>query len=277
MTRTALAPAKVNLALHVTGRRGDGYHLLDSLVVFADYGDRLTVAPADELTLEITGPFAAGLAVTEDNLVLRAARLFPGSRGARLGLEKNLPVASGIGGGSADAAAALHLLSAHWATDLPDLAATISLGADVPVCLAGRATRMRGIGEDLAPVPAFPPLDAVLVNPGVAVSTPDVFRRLSTRDTPPLPDLPEGGRRAAWMDWLDATRNDLEAPARALAPGIGEVIDALATSAGCRLARMSGSGATCFGLFGSGEAADSAAAALAGAHPEWWVRKVMLG
>jgi 4-diphosphocytidyl-2-C-methyl-D-erythritol kinase len=264
-------PAKVNLYLHVTGRRPDGYHRLDSLAVFPAIGDTLTVKPADSLSLAITGPFGATLAAEPDNLVLQAARLLNPAGGAALILEKNLPLASGIGGGSADAAAALRLLARHWKLETPlhDLAA--SLGADIPVCLACRPARMSGIGELLGPAPVLPDFGIVLVNPGVAVSTPDVFRaRVGTFS--PDAQLPESWPSAAAMvDSLAQLTNDLESPAIALAPVIGDVLAALRSLPNCRLARMSGSGATCFGIFATAaEAAEAAEAAAAITRPGWW-------
>ena len=267
------APAKVNLCLHVTGRRADGYHLLDSLVVFAGAGDRVTAAPGQGLSLTLDGPEAAGLAAEPDNLVLRAARAM-GVADARLTLWKGLPVASGIGGGSADAAAALRALARLTGRPMPDAASVLRLGADVPVCLAGRPARMQGVGGALSPLPPLPPAWLVLANPRVAVATPAVFAALARRDSPPVPAAPATGWRdaAALADWLAGqTRNDLESPARALAPAIGEVLAALAGLPGCYLARMSGSGATCFGLFGGSGSAQAAAAALSAARPRWWV------
>ncbi len=267
------APAKINLHLHVVGRRSDGYHLLDSLVVFADAADVLTVEPADGLSLAVTGPFAAGLDGEADNLVLRAARALASSAGVdaagRLVLEKNLPVASGIGGGSADAAAALRLLARFWGIDsrLETLAA--GLGADVPVCVMSRPALMSGIGEVLSPAPPLPAAGMVLVNPGVAVSTPSVFRAREGGFSA-VADWPAGG----WPDAeslaasLRETANDLEAPALRLAPVIGAALAALRAAPGCLLARMSGSGATCFGLFA--DAAVARAAAIE--RPGWWVR-----
>jgi 4-diphosphocytidyl-2-C-methyl-D-erythritol kinase len=268
------APAKINLHLHVVGRREDGYHLLDSLVVFAGVGDRLSVSPSDRLSLAVTGPFAAGLAAEADNLVLRAARGLAARAGiaatGALVLEKNLPVASGIGGGSADAAAALRLLARFWGVDATGLGALAGgLGADVPVCVAGVPAVMSGIGEILAPAPALPKMGLVLVNPGVAVATPSVFKARSGGFSPAA-RFPDGG----WADadslvaGLRATGNDLEAPARSLAPVIGEVLAALAAAPGCMLARMSGSGATCFGLFPDSATAESAAATLG--RTGWW-------
>ena len=262
------APAKVNLFLHITGRRADGYHLLDSLAVFAGVGDVLRGEVAGELNLEVCGPFAAGLSGEPDNLVLRAARAL-GSHGARLVLEKNLPVASGIGGGSADAAAALRLLCRLWRLAPPDLAAiALALGADVPVCLVSRPSRMGGVGERLDATPRLPPCGLVLVNPGVAVATADVFRARRGDWSPPA-ELPPGWANAALMARdLRALRNDLEPSAIALQPVIGEVISALAAVPGCHLARMSGSGATCFGLFDDPVEAEAAAVRLR--RPNWW-------
>jgi len=264
-TETEFAPAKVNLTLHVTGRRADGYHLLDSLVVFAGVGDTVTVAPGQGFA--VTGPQAAVLPPSDDNLCLRAARAMGG--GVHVTLSKVLPVASGIGGGSADAAATLRAM-ARMGRALPDAAAVVGLGADVPVCLAGRAVRMTGVGEGLSPVDV-PPGWLVLVNPGVGVSTPSVFKALTSRDNPamptPLPPLPDVESLAAFVA---TQRNDLEAPAIALAPAIAQVKDALAAQPGCLLSRMSGSGATCFGLFAAQAPAQAAAAAIRAAQPGWW-------
>jgi 4-diphosphocytidyl-2-C-methyl-D-erythritol kinase len=272
---TEFARAKINLHLHVVGRREDGYHLLDSLVVFAGISDRLTVSPADQLTLSVTGPFAAGLEAEADNLVLRAARVLAAHAGIRatgtLVLEKNLPVASGIGGGSADAAAALRLLCRFWGLD-PSVLRQLAggLGADVPVCVAGVPALMSGIGEILAPAPKLPEMGIVLVNPGAAVSTPAVFRARTGAYSDPA-HLPESGWRDtnSLVATLHATRNDLEPSARTLAPAIGDVLDVLAAIPTCLLARMSGSGATCFGLFADPEAAQTAARTIV--RDGWWV------
>lgn len=267
------APAKVNLCLHVTGRRADGYHLLDSLVAFAGVGDRLTVLPGKGLTLRLTGPEAAALAVEPDNLVLRAARAM-GLRDAELVLWKALPLASGIGGGSADAAATLRAVARSGGQPLPDAAAVLALGADVPVCLAGRPVRMQGVGEVLTPLPPLPPLWLVLANPRLPVATPQVFAALTRRDNPPVPGLPASALRSAvdLAGWLaQETRNDLAAPARQVAPVLARVEAALAALPGCLLARMSGSGGTHFGLFATADAATAAARLLSAAHPDWWV------
>lgn len=270
---TALARAKVNLCLHVTGRRADGYHLLDSLVVFAETGDQITVARAADLSLTVTGPQGAGLGDGPDNLCLRAARAFGLPLGAAITLDKHLPVASGIGGGSADAAAVLGALSRLWGVALPDAAAVLALGADVPVCLAGVPARMRGVGEQVDPVRGLPAAWLVLVNPGVSLSTPAVFRALARRDNPGLPDaLPNWSTAQDLAVFLRQQRNDLEPAALTLAPQVGQVTAALGAQAGCLLARMSGSGATCFGLFSGAEQAKAAAQALRRAQPVWWVQ-----
>ncbi|MBL4927020.1 4-(cytidine 5'-diphospho)-2-C-methyl-D-erythritol kinase [Fuscibacter oryzae] len=269
----ALARAKVNLCLHVMGQRADGYHLLDSLVVFAGTGDRITVTPAADLSLTVTGPQGAGLGDGPDNLCLRAARVFGLSLGAAITLDKHLPVASGVGGGSADAAAVLGALSRLWGVALPDAAAVLTLGADVPVCLAGVPARMRGVGEQVDPVRGLPAAWLVLVNPGVSLSTPAVFRALARRDNPGLPDaLPYWSTAQDLAAFLRQQRNDLEPAALTLVPQVGQVTAALGAQAGCLLARMSGSGATCFGLFSGAAQAEGAAQALRRAQPGWWVQ-----
>lgn len=269
-TETEFAPAKVNLALHVTGRREDGYHLLDSLVAFAGVGDRVTLAPGEGLV--ITGPQAAALPVSGDNLCLKAAAAMGG--GVAVTLEKVLPVASGIGGGSADAAAVLRAM-ARMGRPLPAPEAVLRLGADVPVCLAGRAVRMSGVGERLLPV-SLPPAWLVLVNPGVAVSTAEVFGALERRDNPAMPEVPKLRDAPELAAFLALARNDLEAPATALAPVITTVWNALTAQPGCLFARMSGSGATCFGLFADGPPAAAATRVLRAAHPGWWAEAAPL-
>jgi 4-diphosphocytidyl-2-C-methyl-D-erythritol kinase len=261
------APAKVNLYLRVTGRRQDGYHLLDSLAVFAGVGDRVAVAPGTGLTLAIAGPEAGALAAEPDNLVLRAARALAPGRGAAITLEKVLPVASGIGGGSADAAAALRALSRLWdvAADLPAIAAT--LGADVPVCLQSRPARMQGVGEALSAAPALPEFGLLLANPRLHVATPAVFRARAPGFSGPAPQPARLADAAALAAWLRPLGNDLEAAAIALCPPIATVLAAIAATPGCLLARMSGSGATCFGLYATAAEARAAAAALPTA---WW-------
>lgn len=269
---TEPAWAKVNLCLHVTGRRADGYHLLDSLVVFAGVGDQISVTDSPDLRLCVTGPMASALTGLgpANNLVTRAARLMA-ARGAALSLEKHLPPASGIGGGSADAAATLRLLARHWQIELPPPEQILTLGADVPACLKSQACRMQGIGDLVTPIGPIAPLWLVLANPGVPVATPDVFRALANRENPGLPmPLPDLSRAEGMLFFLTQTRNDLEAPALAIAPLIGDCLAALRATVGCRLARMSGSGATCFGVFGEELAARAAATAIAAAHPLWW-------
>ena len=269
---TEFAPAKVNLTLHITGQRADGYHLLDSLAVFCGVGDRITVQPSVALSLTITGPQAHLLAVQDNNLVLRAARVMDATLGAALTLDKHLPVASGIGGGSADAAATLRALSKLWGKPLPKAAAVIALGADVPVCLAGQPARMRGIGERIEPVIGLPDVHLVLANPRVEMPTPTVFKALATKQNPPMPDtLPHWANAVDMAAWLATQRNDLEPPARAIVPVIDTVLAALASQSGALIARMSGSGATCFGLFATAIDAAAAANHLGAAHPGWWV------
>lgn len=247
----------------MTGRRADGYHMLDSLVAFADIGDRLTVARGD--ALHVTGPFAAGVPTDDTNLVRRALSLAGTPRAVTL--EKHLPHPAGIGGGSSDAATVLRAVGVSLSTQ-----ALMSLGADVPVCSVGRAARMRGAGEviDRVDLPALP---AVLVNPGVSVPTGRVFAELESRENPPMEDLPEGGQIQDWLGWLGTTRNDMEPAASRIAPEIQQVLAALRES-GAPIARMSGSGATCFGLWPSVQGAREAAAKLH--HPDWWVRACVL-
>ena len=273
------APAKLNLYLHVTGKRADGYHLLDSLIAFADAGDTVRVARADRLHLSVAGPFAGDVPSESGNLVLKAARgLAEASRvvaGARITLVKRLPVASGMGGGSADAAATLKALARLWSLRLADAhmqALALGLGADVPVCLAGRTSFVGGIGETIEPAPALPPVALVLVNPRRPLATPAVFKRLAPPYGAPgrFPQAPADA--AALARVLKGRRNDLAGPAAALEPAIGRVLDALETQPGVLLARMTGSGATCFGLFEPGAAADRAAAAIQAAEPGWWVK-----
>jgi 4-diphosphocytidyl-2-C-methyl-D-erythritol kinase len=264
----SFAPAKVNLFLHVTGKRADGYHLLDSLAVFPAVGDWVGALPSETLGLQISGPFGGVLEAEPDNLLLRAARALRPGAGAVLALEKNLPVASGIGGGSADAAAALRLLAKLWGISEPLDHPALALGADVPVCLARRPARMGGIGEALAAAPELPLFGILLVNPGVAVATPAVFRARRGGFSAPAA-LPAGWPDAAAMaESLAGLANDLQAPAIELQPVIGEVLNVLKALPGALLARMSGSGATCFALFATPKAA--AAAARAVNHPGWW-------
>ncbi|KAA0972446.1 4-(cytidine 5'-diphospho)-2-C-methyl-D-erythritol kinase [Aureimonas fodinaquatilis] len=280
--RSATACAKLNLSLHVVGRRADGYHLLESLVVFVETGDELTISSAPADTLDISGPFAGSLQggpnILHQALTLlrtaasQCASLVPP---LAIHLRKNLPVASGIGGGSADAAALLRMLlpglpkpaQIHVAT------ACVQLGADVPMCLLQQPAIARGVGENLQPLPNMPRLPIVMVNPGIAVSTPVIFGRLEQRNNAPMQPVPDIGFATAseLLAFLAASRNDLQLPASQLAP---EILTALAALdfAGARLSRMSGSGATVFGIFETGQAADHAARTLAHSHPAWWVK-----
>jgi 4-diphosphocytidyl-2-C-methyl-D-erythritol kinase len=280
---TVRAPAKVNLYLHVTGRRDDGYHLLDSLIAFADAADTIQVRPAETLTLAVDGPFAAGVPAGADNLVLKAATALaetagvPG--GARIRLFKRLPVAAGIGGGSADAAAALKALSALWQVnpakeDLAGLA--LALGADVPVCLAARPAFVGGIGEEITEAPPLPRCWLILANPGIALPTPAVFKH---RDGPFSAEArfdapPSDPRDLARL--LGERRNDLTDAAVALEPTVGRVLAELDRLPGALLARMSGSGATCFALFATREQAETGAQILGQHHPGWWVEAAEL-
>lgn len=288
MTRVdVFAPAKINLTLHVTGQRADGYHLLDSLVTFASVGDRLEIVSGNALSLTVEGPEAAGVPADMDNLALRAAAMVQ-QDGAALRLEKNLPPASGIGGGSADAAAAWRGMVCLDDTRTDALASAsqdllgqhlkdlTSLGADVPMCLACKPMRARGIGDQLDVV-TLPTLYAVLVNPRRPLSTPSVFKALGSKTNPPMPDsIPEFADAAALIDWLGDMRNDLEPPALTVQPAIADVLDVLGAQDGCGLARMSGSGATCFGLFETEAAAKEAARRLYDTYPDWWVAGCVL-
>ena len=276
------APAKVNLYLHLRGRRADGYHLLDSLAVFPAIGDRLTVVPdsgaGQGLLLEISGRFGAGLSLGPDNLVLRAARALATAHGLEpdtaLRLEKHLPVASGIGGGSSDAATALRLLSRLWGVPVPDGLA-LSLGADVPVCLGAPEPRcMAGIGEQLSPAPQMPEFWMVLANPSVAVATGAVFAAVKQRHNPPGTSPPALNDFTTLIDWLAHQRNDLQPAAISVCPPIAGVLAALADAP---LARMSGSGATCFALHESEADAVAQAERLRLAQPGWWVVAAPVG
>jgi 4-diphosphocytidyl-2-C-methyl-D-erythritol kinase len=281
------ARAKVNLTLHVLGRRGDGFHDLESLVAFADCADGLAFSPAGDFSLSVTGPRAADCGDLSDHLGAKAARLLgervPQLTSGAFVLDKHLPAAAGIGGGSADAAATLRLLAGAngLATDDPRvIAAAQAAGADVPVCLLSSGCMMRGAGEKVTPMP-LPRLPCVLINPGVPVPTKDVFAAIGLKagDTfaPPPGSAaavgwPQGSAEpAAWLAAIRSGRNDLEPVAVKIQPVIAEVLSQLSAAKGCTLSRMSGSGATCFGLFDSDASAASAAAALKSAHPKWWV------
>ena len=279
--------AKVNLTLRVIGRRTDGFHDLESVVAFADCADRLTLTPGSELTLQTSGPMAQACGETSDNLVLKATRLLaervPGLKSGSFTLEKILPVAAGIGGGSADAAAALRLLAKLNGLALDDarlLKVALATGADVPVCLASRACDMTGVGDNLTPL-NLPILPCVMINPGVPVATKDVFTALGLRSGKLLVGATDVFRGTAWPeagasveDWVEvlaASSNDLEAPAMRIQPIIGEVIAALNATNGAWLARMSGSGATCFAIYENTAEAGRAAEKIRRDHPGWWV------
>ena len=289
LTRVSVfAPAKVNLTLHVTGQREDGYHLLDSLIVFASTGDTLQVTLGNTLSLTCEGPEGANVPADTDNLILKVARLFEDMPGASFVLEKHLPVSSGIGGGSADAAAAFRALMSFWSNgetgdeaydpaETPFADRLLALGADIPVCLSCKASRMQGIGEQITRVENLKGFYSVLVNPRVSVSTPRIFAALENKTNPPMPaQLPAFAGVHEFVMWLKEQRNDLQAPATELVPQIGHVIDALEHDQDCLFARMSGSGATCFGVFVNKDAATAAAKRIAKANPEWWVRPTRL-
>jgi 4-diphosphocytidyl-2-C-methyl-D-erythritol kinase len=284
--------AKVNLTLRVIGRRVDGYHELESVVAFADCADRLSLAPGSSLDLTMSGPLAGACGETSDNLVLKAAHLLgdrvPGLKTGSFTLDKVLPVAAGIGGGSADAAAALRLLAQAnglTAGDARLIEVAQLTGADVPVCLGSHACVMTGVGEALLPL-SLPELPCVLINPRVPVATRDVFNALGLRNGELLVGATDVMRATAWPeqgasveDWVEvlaASSNDLEAPAMRLQPVIGEVIAALNATDGAWLARMSGSGATCFAIFETAAEAQAAAQKLQLDHPKWWVHAGVL-
>ena len=271
---TEQAAAKINLFLHVGGRRDDGYHPVQSLAVFTATGDMLAMEDAPDLSLAVEGPFAKALDGEGDNLVLRAARAL-GKDGARLTLTKNLPVASGIGGGSADAAAALRGLRRLWNLEKDDVALygmAAGLGSDIPACVLSAPCFMEGRGEILRPLGSMPRVPMLLVNPGVAVPTKDVFAALENRSGVEMA-LPRGrfSDTADLLRFLETTRNDLEEPARRLQPVIGAVLAAIAALPGALLTRMSGSGATCFGIFADEDCCERSADRLRQAHPDWWI------
>jgi len=285
---TVLAPAKVNLFLHIIGRRDDGYHLLESVFAFADFGDFITVEAAPALSFSVTGPFAhicrrAGCD-GDSNIVVRAANLLRQlggvNRGAKITLEKNLPVSAGLGGGSSDAAAALKALQVLWRVE-PDEESLVNLalelGADVPACLVGEPSFVAGIGELITPLEIFQNINCVLVNPLKPLSTPLVFQTFAKTDrafTPPLALTPEV-TGDLWT-LLRGSHNDLQGPAVGLAGEVGEILGALQETEGASIVRMSGSGASCFGLYENNEAAEAAARKIAGGHPGWWVKACTL-
>jgi 4-diphosphocytidyl-2-C-methyl-D-erythritol kinase len=288
-TNVERAPAKLNLTLHVLGRTADGWHELESLVAFTRGGDDVAFTGGVPLSLDVRGPTAAESGSLDDNLVLRAARNFmaryPDAAVGSFGLVKRLPVAAGIGGGSSDAAAALRLLARANGLELDDAgvrAAAEATGSDVPVCLEARARTMSGRGERLGAPLALPRLFALLVNPGVAVPTKDVFAALGMRPGASSgvsrhPSVASGMDTESLLEVLRKGRNDMEAAACMIAPIIGDVLAVLSAAPGCRLARMSGSGATCFGLFADCRSAAKARKAISKAHPGWWARACLLG
>jgi len=278
-SRTWPAHAKINLALHVTGRRPDGYHLIESLAVFTRFGDRVEIALAGSDDFTVSGRYAPAVPLDASNLVLRARDALRREAGSErtppvaIKLEKNLPVASGVGGGSSDAAAVLRGLVQTWDLAIDDAGLArigLSLGADVPMCLAAKPLVARGIGDELSMVPDFSALGLVLVNPGTPVSTAEIFAALSRRDNGPLAPLPRSIDFHSLRNWLEVTRNDLEPVAVALQPAIGRALSWL-DKAGSGFSRMSGSGATCFGLFETGNVAKRAAAEIRGRQPDWFV------
>lgn len=273
------APGKINLALHVVGRREDGYHLLETLTVFTRFGDRLSVTDDEVDSFATSGPFGNDVPLDDENLViaardrLRVAFPLADCPAVAIELEKNVPVASGLGGGSSDAAATLVALSSHWAlsTTKRELSRLCpALGADVPMCLTAKPLLATGIGENIARIPNFPALHLVLVNPGVPVATAQVFRTLSSHENPGLPPLPGKLSLDALVEWLKRTRNDLEPTAIGMAPEIDDALNELAM-AGALVTRMSGSGATCFGLFENAAQANGAARHIERQRPDWFV------
>lgn len=279
---TQLAPAKINLALHVTGQRSDGYHLLDMLVAFTEFGDKIHASCTTQDHFEISGPYAANIPATPDNLVLRARDAMRAMRPKACGpvsliLEKHLPIASGIGGGSSDAAATMIALNQLWGLALTAeqlCHESLKLGADVPMCIIGQLSGSpllaRGIGDEITAAAQMPALPIMLINDGTGIATPDVFRRLKFRDNPPLAQMRAMADVAAVCDYLEQTRNDLFAPATMLAPALPERIDLLRQTGG-NYVQMSGSGATCFAIFTNQADADMAAQTIRQEHLDWFV------
>lgn len=265
---TEVARAKVNLCLHITGRRDDGMHLLDSVVVFPEIGDVLTATASENLSLDIDGPFGAGL--SGDNLILQAARLMGVS--AKLHLTKNLPVASGIGGGSADGAASVRLLSELTGSPMPSIQELSALSADIPVCLSQTPTRMRGIGESLSPLPPLPLFWIVLVNAGQEVNTGQVFAKMQSRDNSSIVMPERFADFDGFVSFLSEQRNDMQSAAIGTCPIIADVLGAIAETQDCALVRMSGSGGTCFGLYATESTATKAASQIQSCHPDWWTK-----
>jgi len=266
------AHAKVNLTLHVIGQLPNGYHNLQSLVGLTDFGDQIYLSPASGFDFQVTGPFSQGIPLDDRNLVVRAAQFMAKKYSRELEckvvLEKNLPMASGIGGGSSDAAAVMKALSQYWSVPLPTVDELMALGADIPVCMSSGLTLMEGAGEQVTPLAPPPAWGLLLINPNVGVSTPAVFNALSRKNNPQMEKVTEHCRD---IGWLCNQRNDLEPPAVAMVPEVAAVLDAISTTPHCKVARMSGSGATCFGVFADVNAAQTAAETLKHRHPNWWV------
>ncbi len=269
MAIEAFAPAKINLTLHVTGQRDDGYHLLDSLVMLTDVGDQVTVEKAAQTSLNVVGSMAAGVPSDRSNLVVRAAELLGVT--AKITLEKSLPAMAGIGGGSSDGAATIRALCALYDLSIPCAEALAALGADVPVCMEPELVRMQGIGNEIDHLDTPPDWPMILVNPRVSVSTPEVFSAMSVRDNPlmtePFPDWSDFDGTVAW---LSEQRNDMQGAAIASQPVIGQVLAELSQTEGCALARMSGSGATCFAIYKTASERDAALEGVRRQHPDWW-------
>ena len=265
------AHAKVNLTLHVLGQRSNGYHELQSLVCLTEFGDQLFLTPAAEFSFTVTGPFCAGIPHDDSNLVVKAAQFmakkYSKALTIKVVLEKNLPMASGIGGGSSDAVAMIKALSEYWAVPMPPFDVVMELGADLPVCMTSGFTLMEGAGEKITPLMPATDWGIVLVNPNVGISTPAVFQALKSKENPPMKSV---ATQCTNVTWLGDQRNDLEEPAIALVPEVADVIAALRTVDACAVARMSGSGATCFGIFPNETIARAAAVQMRNSHPNWW-------
>ena len=265
------AHAKVNLTLHVVGQRANGYHELQSLVCLTEFGDQIHLTPAADFSFQVIGPYAAGIPVDDRNLVVQAAKFMAEKHSKTLDcqiiLEKNLPMASGIGGGSSDAAAVMRALTQYWSVPLPNADELMALGADIPVCMTMGLTLMKGAGEDVTQLSTAPNWGLVLVNPNVGVSTPAVFNALNSKHNPPMQDV---AQNCVDIAWLGDQRNDLEPPAMAMVPEVAAVVDAISATPHCQMARMSGSGATCFGLFANTKHASAAVERLQRTHPNWW-------
>ena len=279
MKARAFAPAKINLSLHVTGRRSDGYHLIDSIVGFAGIGDCVSTTCSEVSGLTVCGPYSDETPVDRTNLVTQVADMVWPDKPVQVHLEKNLPVASGIGGGSADAAACFRALECLSATTIgPDTSAQLlKIGADIPMCVNSVPARIGGIGDRIAPIPSLPKFPVVLVNPLVSVSTASVFEALRMRENAKMRDVPDDFSDAPKvLHWLKDQRNDLQDAAVSLVPDIGLVLSRISATSGCRLSQMSGSGATCFGIYDSAASADNAAIAITRQNPDWWVVSTQL-